>query len=355
MYFSRGIVHLASEGLESPLVHASAVRTRLREVLGRPEQAVEIWLYPDRVLVQDFSQHVIDFFYIEEYGHTHENLTPEERLHRGNDGVTDDRFRIHRISLGSLILAPLAAVERERFVQGISFSPPWILDMSLLNSPIVRDTLQAGLDRSEEVEALKYQDGIMVWNRSQDTIDFFYPEGGARYDNDPEKRVAANLQHMFVAFLPQFSAVMVHSSGVVRNQRAALFLAPDAGGKTTVLSLSTDGLLLSDDQIILREEAGDIVAHATPFGQMTSGPVQAPLGGLFVLEKAPHFELAPFKPAELVKMLWDEHLYYTSLLPQPLKLRAFDLFYEMCHRVPVYRMRFPKDYVDWDAIDAAMA
>jgi hypothetical protein len=89
-------------------------------------------------------------------------------------------------------------------------------------------------------------------------------------------------------------------------------------------------------------------------GNMTDGPIHAPLGGLFVLEKAFHFELAPFSPALLVETYWNEHLNYTFFLPRDLKLQAFDLAYEMCHRVPAYRMRFPQDHMDWAAIDAAM-
>ena len=67
-----------------------------------------------------------------------------------------------------------------------------------------------------------------------------------------------------------------------------------------------------------------------------------------------HFELGPIRPAELVSLLWKENLTYTSVLPKPLKVQAFDLFCDLGNRVPVHRLRFPKDHVDWDAIDAAL-
>jgi hypothetical protein len=87
---------------------------------------------------------------------------------------------------------------------------------------------------------------------------------------------------------------------------------------------------------------------------MTSGPCQAPLAALFLLEKAPTFGLHPAESPGVVRRLWREHQLYTSILPHDLKTRGFNLFYDMCHRVPVYWMRFAKDYVDWAAIDAVM-
>jgi hypothetical protein len=191
----------------------------------------------------------------------------------------------------------------------------------------------------------------MVWTQDQNTLDlFFIPE----YGDTPEGYVAPSFRQLFAAFLPGFSALMVHSSGLIRNGRAALFLAPDEGGKTTVLKRSDGGQLLNDDQIIVRQEGDGFIAHATPLGRLTSGPCQAPLGGLFILEKATDFELVPVEPAGLVKRLWDEHHIYTFMLPKSLKRRSFDLFYDLCHRVPAYKMRFPRDHVDWGAVEAAM-
>jgi hypothetical protein len=342
--------HVESGALDSPLLRSPAVRAWLRAGLDRPEQ-IRLWLYQDRVIGHDFSQRVFDFFYAEEYGQGHEDEEPEERSHARNDGEPEARFRIRKVDLDPQTAAPLTAEERERLAWGINFSPPEILDMPLLRVPAVRAWLHAGLERSEKIEVCIYLDGVMVWNLAQNTLDFFYiPEFG----DTPEGRVAVYFPRMFSTFLPQFAAILVHSSGVIRDGRAALFLAPDEGGKTTVLRHATEGLLLNDDQIILQREGDDFIAHATPLGRMTSGPCQARLGAFFVLEKARVFELEPVKLANLVRHLWEEHLIYTSVLPKPLKLRAFDLFYDVCHQMPAYKMRFPKDYVDWDAIDAAM-
>jgi hypothetical protein len=41
-------------------------------------------------------------------------------------------------------------------------------------------------------------------------------------------------------------------------------------------------------------------------------------------------------------------------LPKHLKRRAFEVLCDVCYQAPAYWMSFPKDYVDWEAIDAAM-
>jgi hypothetical protein len=73
-----------------------------------------------------------------------------------------------------------------------------------------------------------------------------------------------------------------------------------------------------------------------------------------MVDQAPYFELTPLEPPDVLQVLWTEHQNYVFLLPKHLKKQAFGVLSEVCYQVPVYRMRFPKDYVDWDAIDAAM-
>lgn len=298
--------------------HVPVVQDRMRAVQDRPAQ-VSVRMETDHAIVYDFACQALDFFYTEAYAGNSDNLEPEERLVIGDRATTTTLFRMHRVSPHSLTTVPLTAEDRRRLVRISEFSPQMIPRLPLLRAPAVQDLLRPGLDGWEEMKVFIYLDGLIVWNLTRDTIDYFYPEGGGKPRADPEARVAVNFRYLFAAFLPQFSALMVHSSGVIRHRRAALFVAPDAGGKTTVLEQAAGGLLLNDDQVIVRKEGNELIAYATPFGGMTSGPCQAPLGGLFVLEKAPHFELTPFKPAALVQSLWDEHRAYTAILPRPLK------------------------------------
>ena len=339
--------HLEPGALTNPLLRSPQVRDWLRQKQAYSEIVIQVRL--NQVVGYDFSQRAADYFYPDTLGQ--EKDEGKNSPHFDKDGRPEPRFRLRKASLDPQADDSLPIDERERFLREVEFVSPALIDLPLLRTPEVRAWLHASLERSEKVIIDEFVDGLMVCNLDQNTLDlFFIPE----YGDTPEGYVAASFRQLFAAFLPEFSALMVHSSGLIRNGRAALFLAPDEGGKTTVLKHSDGGQLLNDDQIIVRQEGDGFVAHATPLGRLTSGPCQAPLGGLFILEKAADFELVPVEPAGLVKRLWDEHHIYTFMLPKSLKRRAFDLFYDLCHRVPAYKMRFPRDRVDWGAVEAAM-
>jgi len=72
------------------------------------------------------------------------------------------------------------------------------------------------------------------------------------------------------------------------------------------------------------------------------------------LEKASSFQIQPVSPSEVVQYLWAEHHNYTFFLPKHLKQWAFRFICDLCYRLPIYLMRFPRDHVDWNAIDDAM-
>ena len=256
------------------------------------------------------------------------------------------------VGRGILILPPiLTRKEREHTSASVSLSQA-ALDVPLLQSPLVRSRLESCLTHPEQVGLALHIFSVVIHDYVHHTVDIFYPSERREVFEGPWTE--NGVRRTFTAFLPDFSAVMVHSSGLIRHGRVALFLAPDEGGKSTVLRPATDGTVLSDDRNILRKEGDVLVGHSTPWGMITDGPQQARVGGFFLLEKASSFELIPIKPRDALEFLWNEHMHSWRVLPKRLRMRAFELLYDACHQAPTYRMRFPRDYVDWDAIDAAM-
>ncbi|MGB6872553.1 MAG: hypothetical protein WBE46_00165 [Dehalococcoidia bacterium] len=257
-------------------------------------------------------------------------------------------FRFRTVDPGSLTMPPLSRQEIERLSYCLYY-PHEGWKSSLLRSPMVRARLQACLNQPEQVSLELRHSTVTFFDFARRRLDFFYtPDQGETLANC---YVGPSI---LAPFLPTFSAAMVHCSGLVRNHAAALFLAPDEGGKTTVVRQSTTGTVLCDDQIILRKEGDVFMTHGTPWGLMTSTSQQTRVGAFFLLEQAKRFELMPIKPVAALDYLWNEHLGYRIFLPRKLRIRAFEILSEVCHQAPVYRMRFPKDYVDWDAIDAAL-
>jgi len=169
-------------------------------------------------------------------------------------------------------------------------------------------------------------------------------------------RIKFSLPMIFNTFLSSFSGAMLHCSGLILNNSVPLFLAPDEGGKTTVLKTSpkSKSEILCDDRIVVRKNGKRLFAYGTPWGQFHNGHLRGEVGGLFLLEKAQHFELIPVKPQDILKFIWKEHCKDFSFFPGQIKKKIFGIISYMCFTIPGFRMRFTENYVDWDAIDSAM-
>jgi hypothetical protein len=344
----RTAFYIGPGALDSSIWGALVLRTWLfTNHLGQSE-SVRIAIHPELVLAHDLTRSTLDFFYTEDYAHG-----PGD--HDWREGaVTGPSFRLHPVPENSLQSTPLTDVEQERFARFMDLPLREVSESLVLRSPIAQNLLTSNQTGTDEIAVYGYATEILIWNQTQNTFDLVYVVREKEGEGVGKRKVARNFPNLLVPFLPQFAGLMVHCAGIIRGDRAALFLAPDSGGKSTVLKRAIDGFILSDDQVILRKEGTEFIAHATPLGLMTSGPGSARLGGIFILHKADHFALEPLSPLELVRKFWQDPGNLSRLIPKSLKLGAFDLFYDICHHVPVYRMSFPKHYVDWDAIDSAM-
>ena len=116
---------------------------------------------------------------------------------------------------------------------------------------------------------------------------------------------------------------LLHASAIIRDGRAAVFLAPDEGGKTTAVRLASSGTILCDDQVIVRRRRKRFHVWGTPWGLHVNATAHAPLAGLFLLKKAKRFSLTHLPAHRLVPFIWQEIKAQLSILPKPLKTKAF--------------------------------
>lgn len=160
--------------------------------------------------------------------------------------------------------------------------------------------------------------------------------------------------HFLAPFLPGFQALMLHASAIVRRGRTAVFLALDEGGKSTAARLSPKGIILGDDQIIVRRNGKGFCVFGTPWGLYSYAGAGAPLSGLFLLKKATTFSLAPLETKQLIPFIWKEIQRPLAILPNPLKKKAFSLVCDLVDTVPTWEMAFPRDFIDWNTVDRKM-
>jgi hypothetical protein len=197
---------------------------------------------------------------------------------------------------------------------------------------------------------------LEVWPSSVVLFDFLKKELYVYYSHSISNDIL-NFRlgpSLFAPFLTLFSAVMLHSSALIQNGKTAIFLAPDEGGKTTVVKQSPKGTILCDDQVVIKKEKSEFIAYGTPWGVYTSCAESARVGGFFLLEQAEAFELIKLNKESALEYMWNEHISYRFFLPRQVRVQFFDLIYALCSSVPIYRMRFPKDYIDWNAIKSAL-
>jgi len=262
-------------------------------------------------------------------------------------------FRIRQYNLKEATLPPLTQREINHIKKCIGFQYRWI-QSPIFRVPQVRAVLERCLIEPESTHIELAWNRAVFRNFSRNEYDLFYPLEKKPDFNDP--LFLAGFRNMMSFFLPNFQALMIHGGGVIRNNLAALFLASDEGGKTSVIkSLSPREGILSDDHLIIKRTTVGLKIHATPFGQFTDGPREASLGGVFMLEKSSKFQIIPINPIEVVHFLLKEqsHKWYT--IPNRIRSRAFNILYDTCHQAPLYRMQFPKKEINWNEIDAAMA
>ncbi len=136
------------------------------------------------------------------------------------------------------------------------------------------------------------------------------------------------------------------------NDRAYLFSGVSGAGKTTMTRLAPpDVTLLTDEISYLRPSAGGYKAFGTPFagelarsGENCSGPVSA----LFFLEQGPENRLDEISPAEAVRRLMRNILFFAE--DHGLVEKLFATACDFVAQVPIRRLTFYPDSRVWDLV-----
>ncbi len=176
-------------------------------------------------------------------------------------------------------------------------------------------------------------------------LSVFYAEDSASILGEGRVGSAA-----LAALLLPTGRLMLHSSAVVVDGLAAVFLAPDGGGKTTVARLAGRRPVICDDQVILEGAKGAFEAWSSPWGRFVAPGFHVPLGGLFILEKASHFSVAPAAPGDLLEVVTKDWRSGAALLPPKLQSQFLDRLWHLSRAVPCCRMQFSAGDVGWEEI-----
>jgi hypothetical protein len=148
--------------------------------------------------------------------------------------------------------------------------------------------------------------------------------------------------------------VEVHAAGMrATDGNGYLFLGHSGAGKSTTTRLWYEQhrvTVLSDDRIILREQAGEVWMHGTPWhGEAAfAAPEKARIQRLFILEHAPENKITPLSGSRAVGEVMAR-----SFLPfydAAALSNTMGFLQEIVATIPCYRLQFRPDSTAVEAV-----
>lgn len=145
--------------------------------------------------------------------------------------------------------------------------------------------------------------------------------------------------------------VALHAAGVVRNERAYVFVGPSGSGKTTVARLSEAHAVLDDDLVLVRRTNGAFAAHSNPGWARSMPAMDEPrrfeLAGVYCLRQGSQPALKSLEPAIAAAQILVLPAGATQLVCDAL-LTTCD---ELAREVPCYELTFARDNRFWELMD----
>jgi hypothetical protein len=166
------------------------------------------------------------------------------------------------------------------------------------------------------------------------------------YSIDSVLRIVHTLQ------LAREGGFLLHASSAVRNGKAFLFSGLSEAGKTTMARLAPpDVVLLTDEASYVRKVGSQYLAFGTPFAGDLGEPgknVSAPIAALYLLAKAKENQVTPIEPAEAVRRLMRNILFFAHD-PELMRL-VFQSACAFVAAVDVFELSFVPDRRVWELI-----
>lgn len=146
----------------------------------------------------------------------------------------------------------------------------------------------------------------------------------------------------------------IHSAGILKNNRAYIFSGPSGHGKSTIVKLTDNPRLFSDEVTLVRkDESGIFKVHHSPFRSefhTESLDSTGKIAGMFFLQQdsSVYLESLP-KTQALIKML--PNVFFPIIARNQFEPKIFQLCLDFLGQVKPVVMHFKKDNSFWRCID----
>jgi len=214
--------------------------------------------------------------------------------------------------------------------------------------------------RIYRIESREADGRLHVWSYSfSGVLSLSGPEADiaiCRSGFEPSTRSLENFLRVALAWKAAAQgALLLHSSGVVRDGLAYLFFGPSGAGKTTVTRHSREHLILNDDIILIRPAERQVLASGVPFkGSDDLGAEHTgafPVAGLFRLVQADEDLCLPLPLGRAMSELAGAVPFVTDRAEG--LMRVFAILEDIARRVPVHTLRFTNSADFWGPVLAA--
>jgi hypothetical protein len=215
------------------------------------------------------------------------------------------------------------------------------------------DPLSPGSFLSNTVNIVYSEDGRIMIERAdlRGCLDLGALEGEAEISS--EDSFESFLRIVYSLVLPNNDGLAIHASSLVRDGKAYVFPGKSGAGKTTIVKLSPEATLLTDEISIIRGIGERPTAYGTPFHGDLGIPgenVKAYIAGLCF----------PIQDRENYLERLNSRLALEKLLPNVVLFgqdrssvqKAFHLSYELVTSLPCYDLHFLPEPSFWRCIDA---
>ncbi len=160
------------------------------------------------------------------------------------------------------------------------------------------------------------------------------------------------LRVIYSLILPQEDGLAIHASSLVKDGKAYLFPGKSGTGKTTLVRLSPDVTLLTDEISIIRGIGAEPVSFGTPFHGDLGIPgenISAPISGLYFPVKDKKSYLEKLSPKRALEKILPNVVFFGQ--DQKLLRKVFDLSCELVISLPSHNLHFRPEPSFWSLID----
>jgi len=185
-------------------------------------------------------------------------------------------------------------------------------------------------------------------------LDFAGGKGEARLAGAPFWQNVLRVIY-FHFFLPR-QGLLLHAAGLVHRQMAFIFPGPSGAGKTSIVGLSPEMAVLSDEITVLQLTGNGkgAMAHGTPFYGDWGRPgadFSAPVKGVYFPIHAEEDRVIPLSPREALARLLPCVFTYTHR--RPLLAKLFAVAAKAAETVPAFALHFRPGPDFWQVINAS--